>query len=607
MNGPATSLPRLAAAIAVLALGARTAGAQYTTVPAAAAYALTGVTVVDASGRRTPGLTIVVRDGLIASMAAGGAVPAGAQRLEGDSLVVYPGLVDGQGTAKFKFPDVDIDRAQVKSWDPPRVLQGFTPHRRVVDVLQATGTDVASQRQQGIVAEAVHPDAALMAGQGTVLLLRPGASSPAELVVTPTAGVLFGLRGGRGVYPGTLFGTTAFLRQALEDAKRDRAVAAIYARDPKGMVRPPADPDYAVLERVVAGDERVFFVANTPSEISYAVRLGEQYGFVPVIVGGMEAWKVAPMLAQKKVPVLVSVDFPKARRWKPAATADTGKSASPLDAEMQREKEDTEAAYANAGKLATAGVRFALTTGGGKANLREGTRTAIEYGLSEADALRATTSTPAELLGIPRVTTLAPGTPATFVVTDGPLFGKDTKVVYTLVEGALEKGRSGPAAPRGGAVAAGGAAAGAGAVAGTWSLDLESAQGSLSGTMTLSGTPQSFTGSIDTEMGALPVTGGKVDGQAISFTVVFTMMQNAEVPFTGTLQNGTLSATASTPMGEVKVTGTRRPGAQGTQGAQRTGDDIDYQLLWEGHAHRAAPHSLGKPDGARTRRQLELN
>ena len=599
MNGPATSLPRLAAAIAVLALGARTAGAQYTTVPAAAAYALTGVTVVDASGRRTPGLTIVVRDGLIASMAAGGAVPAGAQRLEGDSLVVYPGLVDGQGTAKFKFPDVDIDRAQVKSWDPPRVLQGFTPHRRVVDVLQATGTDVASQRQQGIVAEAVHPDAALMAGQGTVLLLRPGASSPAELVVTPTAGVLFGLRGGRGVYPGTLFGTTAFLRQALEDAKRDRAVAAIYARDPKGMVRPPADPDYAVLERVVAGDERVFFVANTPSEISYAVRLGEQYGFVPVIVGGMEAWKVAPMLAQKKVPVLVSVDFPKARRWKPAATADTGKSASPLDAEMQREKEDTEAAYANAGKLATAGVRFALTTGGGKANLREGTRTAIEYGLSEADALRATTSTPAELLGIPRVTTLAPGTPATFVVTDGPLFGKDTRVVYTMVEGDLEKGRTSSATPRSGAAAAGGAA---GAVAGTWSLDLESAQGSLSGTMTLTGTPEAFSGSIDTEMGAFPVKGGKVNGQAVTFTVVFTMMQNAEVPFTGTLQNGELHATASTPMGEVKVSGKRSPGARTADEE----DDIDYQLLWEGHSHSAAPH-VRSPGGNGTGSQTENN
>ena len=599
MNGPATSLPRVAAAIAVLALGARTAGAQYTTVPAAAAYALTGVTVVDATGRRTPGQTIVVRDGLIAAMGASVAVPAGAQRLEGDSLVVYPGLVDAQGTAKFKFPDAEIDRAQVKSWDPPRVLQGFTPHRRVVDVLQATGKDVADQRKQGIVAVAVHPDAALMAGQGTVLMLRPAATSPAELVVTPNAGVLFALRGGRGVYPATLFGTTAFMRQALEDAKRDRTIEATFARDPKGMIRPPADPDYDVLERVVAGDERVFFAANTPEEITYAVRLGEQYGFVPVIVGGMEAWKVAPMLKAKNVPVLVSIDFPKPRRWKPDAKADTGTAAKPLDAEVQREKENTEEAYANAGKLAKAGVRFALTTGGGKADLREGTRKAIEYGLSEADALRATTVTPAELLGLDRVATVAAGAPATFIVTDGALFGKDTKVVYTMVEGDLEKGRTSAAAPRSGAAAAGGAA---GAVAGKWSLDLESAQGSLSGTMTLTGTPDAFTGSIDTEMGAFPVKGGKVNGQAVTFTVVFTIMQNAEVPFTGTLQNGELHATASTPMGEVKVSGKHTPGAR----TANDEDDTDYQLLWEGHSHSAAPH-VRNPGGETTGRQTEIN
>lgn len=561
MSGPATTLPRLAAAVALLAIGARGAGAQYNTAPAPAAYALKGVTVVAADGRRTAGVTIVVRDGLIESMGAGGAVPAGARVLEGDSLVVYPGLVDAQGAAKFAFPAVEIDRATVSSWDAPRALQGFTPHRRVVDVLQATGRDLADQRKGGVVAAAVHPEAALMAGQTAVLVLRPSASTPAELVADPDAGVLFGLRGARGVYPGTMFATTTFIRQALEDAKHSRLVQAAYARDARGMVRPPADPDYAVLQRVLAGDERVFFTANTPEEIAYAVHLGEQYGFSPVIVGGRDAWKLADLLKSRNVTVLASVDFPRPKRWKPDAKADSGAAAKGMEAGVLREKEELEESYANAGRLAKAGVRFALTSGGGKADLREGTRKAIDYGLGEADALRAVTSTPAELLGLSRLMTLAPGAPATFVVADGPLFGKDTRVVYTLVDGELERGRSGAAAPRAGPAAAGASGAAA-AVAGRWSLDLESAQGSLSGSMTLSGTPESFSGSIDTEMGALPVKGGKVTGGNVAFTVVFPFMQNAEVPFNGTIANGELSATASTPMGEVKVTGRRSgPGA----------------------------------------------
>ncbi len=247
MSGPATKLPRLAAAIAVLALGARDVGAQYNTTPAPAAYALKGVTVVGADGRRTAGVTIVVRGGLIESMGSGAAIPAGAELLKGDSLVVYPGLVDAQGAAKFSFPAADIDRGTVKSWDAPRALQGFTPHRRVVDVLQATGKDGADQRKGGVVAVAVHPDPALMAGQSTVLMLRPSATSPAELVVDPDAGVLFALRGARGVYPGTMFATTTFIRQAFEDAKHTKVVQAAYARDAKGMVRPPNDPDYDIL------------------------------------------------------------------------------------------------------------------------------------------------------------------------------------------------------------------------------------------------------------------------------------------------------------------------------------------------------------------------
>ncbi len=560
MSRSPTKLPRLVAAIAVLAFGARDVGAQYTTTPAPAAYALKGVTVVGADGGRSAGVTIVVRGGLIESMGPGVAIPAGAQLLEGDSLVVYPGLVDAQGAAKFNFPAVEMDRATVKSWDAPRTLQGFTPHRRVVDVLQATGKDVADQRKGGVVAVAVHPDAALMAGQSTVLILRPSASTPAELVVDPDAGVLFALRGARGVYPGTMFATTTFIRQAFEDAKHTKVVQAAYARDAKGMVRPPNDPDYDILQRVLAGDERVFFAANTPEEIGYAVRLGDQYGFTPVIVGGRDAWKLTDLLKEKKVTVLASVDFPKPKRWKPDAKSE-GAAAEPMEAAVRREKEETEEAYANAGKLAKAGIRVALTSGGGKADLREGARKAVEYGLSEAEALRAVTSTPAELLGLSRLMTLTPGAPATFVVANGALFGEDTKVVYTLVDGELETGRAGTAAARTATTAAGASGA-ASAVAGKWSLDLESSQGSLGGSMTLAGTAESFTGSIDTEMGVLPIKGGKVTGGNVAFTVVFPFMQDAEIPFTGTMANGVLSATASTPMGEVKVSGKRSgPGA----------------------------------------------
>ncbi|HEY0970066.1 MAG TPA: amidohydrolase family protein [Gemmatimonadales bacterium] len=569
MQIPTRQTPRLALAVAALAacalaVCALPAGAQYTTAPAPAAYALRGVTVVGADGARTIGVTVVVRNGLIEAMAPGAAVPAGAKVLEGDSLVVYPGLVDAHGAARFAFPEPEIDRAQLRSWDAPRAAQGFLPHRRVADVLQATGKDLADQRKSGVVAAAVFPEPALMPGQGTVITLRPSASTPAQLVVTPSVGTLLSLRGGRGVYPGSVFATTAFLRQTFEDARHARLVRAAWERDPRGMTTPAADPDYRVVQSIMSGDQRAFFVANSVEEIGHALALGEQYGFTPVIVGGADAHHLADRLKARNVPVLVSLDFGTPRRWKPddAGKADSArKAADTTDAAVLRERRDFEERYANAGKLARAGVRIALTSGGGKAKLLDGARTAIRYGLDTTAALRALTATPAELLGVPRANTLAVGAPASFVVTDGPLFGKETRVRYTFVEGELEEGRTGPTPRRSGGTTAG-SAAGARAVAGGWDVELTSAQGTLTGAMTITGDASAFTGTIDTEMGQLLVRDGKVEGDTISFTLVLPFAGNMELPVTAPLRDDGFTATAPTPMGQATIAARKKdPGA----------------------------------------------
>jgi imidazolonepropionase-like amidohydrolase len=114
----------------------------------------------------------------------------------------------------------------------------------------------------------------------------------------------------------------------------------------------------------------------------------------------------------------------------------------PLDAAEEREKQRLEDIYANAGRLAQAGVSLALTSGGGEADLLEGARKAIEYGLTEEQAVAALTSTPASLLGVGYLARVEEQMPATFVVTDGPLFDEDTKILYTFVEGELEEGKA---------------------------------------------------------------------------------------------------------------------------------------------------------------------
>jgi imidazolonepropionase-like amidohydrolase len=531
------------ALLPVAAVTPRPASAQFVEVPPPAAYALTGVTVVQANGARAAGQTIVVRAGRIEAIGANVAVPADARVLAGDSLFVYPALIDAAGQVRHEFPQDTIDRSRVRSWDPPRSMQGFTPARRVLDALQPRAADLTELRRKGVLAVAVHPTDPLMPGRGALLLLRSGPPSAERLVLRPTLGPVLSLRGGRGVYPSTLMGVISWYRQKFMDAQRRAELARVASADPRAALPPAFDPDLAVVQELLRGETRPFFTVNDADDIRRVLRLADEFDLEPIIVGGGEAWKVADELRTRNVPVLVSVDFPRPRRWKPES--DTASSPNGLEPAAAREKRQLEEQYANAGRLAQAGVTFALVSGG-NGDLREGARKAIEYGLTEQAALRALTATPATLLDVAHLARLEAGLPATFVVTDAPIFEKDARVLHTFVEGAYEKGadtraRNGGEAP----------AEGTANVAGTWSVDVTGPM-AQSFTMRLTQDGESVSGTIDGPEGSISVD-GRVQGDRLTLRGTLEVAgQSFGLDFSGTVRGDEASGTVSTPMGSLE-------------------------------------------------------
>lgn len=557
----ATALTLCAVFVAAVPLAA-----QHMQPPPAAAYAVENATVVNPDGSTRSGVTVVVRDGLIRAMGPNVSAPDDARVLEGDSLRIYPGLVDAEGQAEFRWPGEGDDGggndgsgSPPPSWDPPRDQQGFTPHRRVADHLTATGEDFEELRRQGVVAAAVHPDDGLMPGRGALVLFRLDAEEPRQLVLDPVLGPVMAFDGAGFSYPGTLFGVIAYMRQAMEDANRHAEIMASYQRDPRGLTAPEWDPDYEVVRNVTTGAVPVFFRADDAEDIRRVFELSDEYGLRPVIVGGDEAWKVAPELRERGVPVLVSLDFPEPDRWDPDAEGEASSeeteeadARAELDPEVLREKERFENLYSNAGRLAEAGVTFALTSGGGDADLMEGVRKAVEHGLSEDDALAALTATPADLLGAEGLGSVRTGFPANLVVTDGPLFGEDTRIAYTFVEGRLQEGRPAQAAPEEEPSVD---------LTGSWSVTLESPQGEQEGTMTLDQQGAFFDGSLDAPFGTMEVTDGTVSGSDVSFTLVLdTGGQTLEFSMTGTAEGeDSMSGSGSGPqgMGNIQWSATR--------------------------------------------------
>ncbi len=523
--------------------------AQFNDPPAPAAYALQGVTVVQADGSTLAGVTLVVRGDRIEAMGAEVQVPADAKLLEGDTLYVYPGIFDAHGEADYEFPEIEVDRSGIASWNPPRQVQSFMPHRRVVDYLTATGDDLAGQRKAGVVAAAIHPEGRLMPGRGTVLVFRADADTPGGLVAQPELGPLMTFQAAAGVYPSVLFSVIAFYRQMFEDAGHQAAHVRAFNRDPASLPPPIWDADMEIVRSLMGGSTPAFFAVDFGRDIQRVLKLAAEYDFRPIIVGGEEAWKVADELVAADVPVLVSLDFPEPERWEPRN--DNGDEEEELDAATLREKQRIEDVYSNAGRLAAAGVRFALTSGGGKADILEGARKAIEYGLSEQDALNALTATPASLFDLDYLARVRARGPATFVVTDAPIFDEEMEIRYVFVEGAMEKGREAGAAGEEPAVD----------MTGTWDVDIDAEGQSIAAKMTVTQEGAGFEGTMTTPFGEAEVRDGLVSGNDVSFTVVFAVGgESMEVEMTGTVEGDRGSGSGESPDGSFTWTAKRTGG-----------------------------------------------
>lgn len=95
-------------------------------------------------------------------------------------------------------------------------------------------------------------------------------------------------------------------------------------------------------------------------------------------------------------------------------------------------------------------------------------------------------------------------------------------------------------------------------VTGTWEITSETPRGTMTRNVTFKQEGDELTGSIETRSGSVPIQNGSIDGNKISFTVVFSRGgNNFEMNYVGTVDGDTAKGTFQTPRGEVPWTGKR--------------------------------------------------
>jgi imidazolonepropionase-like amidohydrolase len=203
------------------------------------------------------------------------------------------------------------------------------------------------------------------------------------------------------------------LRRSFEQAR------AYGLAEQAGTIDVP-DLRLAAMQPALKREQAVFLHADDALSIGAALDFAAEFQLRAVLVGGAEAWRLADRLRAQTVPVILG-----------------GTHVLP-----QRRFDAVDAIYAQAARLKAAGVLFAIATPGDSfdtSNLRNlpyQAASAVAYGLSFEDALRAITLSPAEILGVAdRVGSLDPGKLATLVIADGDPLEARTNVERAWIRG----------------------------------------------------------------------------------------------------------------------------------------------------------------------------
>jgi imidazolonepropionase-like amidohydrolase len=481
----------------------------------------------------------VIRNGLIAAAGANVNAPPDARVIDGAGLTVYPGLIDSHTNLALPEPLPSPSPAggpgAFFAAPPPRPTggpnstqpAGLQPEVMVEDVIRPGGNELEAARNIGITTALTSPRTGIWMGQSALINLS--GDTPQQMIVRSPVAMHVGFTPLRGTYPGSLMGVFSTFRQMMLDAQRYRDSMQIYERSPRGTRRPDTDRSLAALVPVIEGRMPVVMRANSEREINRALDLAAEFKLRLIIAGGQEADQVAERLAKQNVPVLLSLNLPR-------RTTAAMPEADPEPLRVLRERVE---AQQTAGKLVKAGVRFAFQSGSltDMSELFTNARRVIENGLQSADAVRAFTIWPAQILGVEnQLGSIEAGKIANLTVTRGDLFDRNSRVAHVFIDGRPVDLRP----------ATGGSSRGN--LSGTWTVNVNLGQGDRTITLTLTQEAERLTGSIAGPLGAGEISNASFSNGEVRFTVALNVEgQTKEATFTGRFANNEIRGSVSIP------------------------------------------------------------
>ncbi len=357
--------------------------------------------------------TILIENGKIVAVGTGLAVPSDAELIDASGKWVMPGLIDGH-THVGIFEEANGWAGE----DGNEKTDPATPHLRAIDAINHEDLAFADALTGGVTTVMIAPGSANVIGGEVAVLKCHGASVDAMTIRQPA-----GLKAALGENPKRVYGEQKKLpstRMASAALLRDTLVRAqTYLR--KGEA---ADPDkraerdlrLEAVGKVLRREMPLRLHAHRADDILTALRIRDEFGFDLVIEHATEGYKIASVIAERQVPVMIG----------PMITART-------------KVELCGRTLAAPGILSRAGAKVCIITDHWVVPVHMlilQVIMAVRDGMPREAALRAVTLNPAEVMGIAdRVGSLEAGKDADVQILSGDPLEAMSVVETVLING----------------------------------------------------------------------------------------------------------------------------------------------------------------------------
>ncbi len=355
-------------------------------------------------------------------------IRADAHIIDATGKHVYPGMIDAMSQLGL------LEVGAVPATDDQAEMGMYNPHLEAATAIHPSSELIPVARANGITNTLVTPEAddGVIAGQAALVDLAGWTVE--EMAIDSSAAMVI-------QWPEIVtrrfdFATFSMKESAFKEAKekaeeqqkelRQWFEAAQHYRQAEQADSPRLEADLrlAALAEVLDGGMPVIIQANAKRDIEAAVEFAESLSLRMILAGGRDAWKAKELLAEKGIPVILGIVQ-----------------------SLPREDDDPyDMPFRNPGELVSAGVKIAFASGAGGGFGPGGPHssrttpyeaaTAVAFGLSAADAMKALTLWPAEMLGYgDQLGTIEPGKRANLIVTDGDPLEISTQVLHVVIDG----------------------------------------------------------------------------------------------------------------------------------------------------------------------------